>query len=197
MFEAQIYLDSARRILDGAEMIQVKLSMSTTFLCRQIQSNTSLVYYEYLKYYMSIYTILINRWFPESLTALTFLLRDPRHDKARCQRLGIGLDSWCSFASFDTGIVGWNMDQHYSSFMFFVEPWNLIHCHHLYSCHMNSYYICQFFLISAIHTTSRDVFISPCFFPTFFWCETSWTAWQSSSRVRFNEMLKAKVRQLP
>ena len=177
-------------------MIQVKLSMSTTFLStwRYNQTRTWYIMITILHVYIHY---IDQQMIPRVLDSSGITLRDPRHDKARCQRLGIGLDSWCSFASFDTGIVGWNMDQHYSSFMFFCGAMKLDSLHHLYSCHIYIYNIRQFFLISAIHTTSRDVFISPGFFPTFFWCETSWKAWQSSSRVRFNEMLKAKVRQLP
>lgn len=99
----------------------------------------------WLQYCMFVYTIhyryIDQQMIPRVLDSSGITLRDPRHDKARCQRLGIGLDSWCSFASFDTGIVGWNMDQHYSSFMFFCGAMKLDSLHHLYSCHIYIYII--------------------------------------------------------
>ena len=186
-------------------MIQVKLSMSTTFLstCRQIQSSTSLVYYDCnIACLYTLYTIdiLINRLFPQSLTALTFCCETL--GTTRLDVKGQGL-AWTPGARLPVltqeslGEIWINIIQALCFFVFFCGAMKLDSLHHLYSCHIYIYNIRQFFLISAIHTTSRDVFISPGFFPTFFWCETSWKAWQSSSRVRFNEMLKAKVRQLP
>lgn len=123
MFEAQIYLDSPTypwwRRDDTGEAFHV----NDLFVHMQADTIKHVPGVLWLQYCMFVYTIhyryIDQQIIPTVLDSSDILLRDPRHDKARCQRLGIGLDSWCSFASFDTGIVGWNMDQHYSSFMFF------------------------------------------------------------------------------
>ena len=62
---------------------------------------------------------------PRVLDSSDILLPDPRHDKDRCQRLGTGLDSWWSFASFATGIVGWNLKFGSTLFKLYVFLWSI------------------------------------------------------------------------